>query len=285
MIIGDNREKVIENIKQNTIKQDFHAKAEIGDPEISNSESLEIVNNFWKNQNKPSYRIANSVARNFFKNVSRVFNQYDEIDNPQNLRPIKRAFVTSNHFNQLDSLPVEHLAAKNHKNLYFVIEDTNLLLPSWIGYLMKHLPTIPLSRSISYLGRDFPKHLNDVLKKNNWILIYPEQEMWFNYRKPRPLQKGTYYYAAKLKVPIVSCFVEIRNTNKLEKNNPNFYKTKTILHVLPTIYPDPNLSIQKNAKRMCEKDYEQKKAAYEKAYGKKLDYTFSYDDIAGYRKK
>lgn len=285
MIIGDNREKVIENIKQNTIKQDFHAKSEIGDPEISNSESLEIVNNFWKNQNKPSYRIANSVARNFFKNVSRVFNQYDEIDNPQNLRPIKRAFVTSNHFNQLDSLPVEHLAAKNHKNLYFVIEDTNLLLPSWIGYLMKHLPTIPLSRSISYLGRDFPKHLNDVLKKNNWILIYPEQEMWFNYRKPRPLQKGTYYYAAKLKVPIVSCFVEIRNTNKLEKNNPNFYKTKTILHVLPTIYPDPNLSIQKNAKRMCEKDYEQKKAAYEKAYGKKLDYTFSYDDIAGYRKK
>lgn len=285
MIIGDNREKVIENIKKNTLNNDFHAKAEIGDPQISNSESIQLVNNFWKEKQKSSTKVASFFTTRFFKQAAKLIGKNDKIDNPQDLRKIPRAFVTSNHFNQLDSLPIARLAAKNHKNLFFVIEDTNLLLPSWIGFLMKHLPTIPLSRSIRYLGRDFPKHLNDVLHKNNWILIYPEQEMWFNYRKPRPLQKGTYYYAAKLKVPIISCFVEIRDTKEIEKSDPNFFKTQTILHVLPTIYPDPKLSVEQNAKVMCQKDYEQKIAAYEKAYHKKLDYTFSYEDIAGYRKK
>jgi len=33
---------------------------------------------------------------------------------------------------------------------------------------------------------------------------------------------------------------------------------------------------------MKNKDFEQKKEAYEKAYGKKLDYQFEKDDIAGF---
>lgn len=36
---------------------------------------------------------------------------------------------------------------------------------------------------------------------------------------------------------------------------------------------------------MMEKDYEQKKLAYEKAYNKKLDYIFEIEDIAGLIKK
>lgn len=33
---------------------------------------------------------------------------------------------------------------------------------------------------------------------------------------------------------------------------------------------------------MMQKDYEQKKEAYEMAYNKKLDYTFEKEDIAGW---
>ena len=43
-------------------------------------------------------------------------------------------------------------------------------------------------------------------------------------------------------------------------------------------------SARENSKIMAEIDYKQKKEAYEKAYNKKLDYTFSYEDIAGFRK-
>lgn len=50
MIIGDNREQVIQNIKEAIAKRDWHAKVEIGDPVLSLKESKELVNNFWHEQ-------------------------------------------------------------------------------------------------------------------------------------------------------------------------------------------------------------------------------------------
>lgn len=282
MIIGGDRLKVIENIKKNVKNKAFHAKAEIGDPTLSKEESRKVVNNFWKNSQKFSHKIVNLFTRGAFDLGTLILTFGDKIDNHQKIKHIPSAFVTSNHYNQFDSLPVKKLALKSHKRLYFIIEDTNLLMPGWIGFMMRNVDSVPLSKTIRYLGRDFPKHLADIFAKDNWILIYPEQEMWFNYRKPRPLQKGTYFYAAKLNVPIISCFVEIQDLPGYEKNHPEFHKTRRILHVLPTIYPDPKLSVEQNARRMRDIDYLQKKKAYEKAYGKKLDYTFSNDDIAGF---
>lgn len=282
MIIGGDRLKVIENIKKNVKNKAFHAKAEIGDPVLSKEESKKIVDRFWKDSQKFSHKVINLFTRGAFDLGTLILTWGDKIDNPYKIKHIPSAFVTSNHYNQFDSLPVKKLALRSHKRLYFIIEDTNLLLPSWIGFMMRNVDSIPLSKTIRYLGRDFPRHLTDIFAKDNWVLIYPEQEMWFNYRKPRPLQKGAYFYAAKLNVPIISCFVEIQDLPGYEKGHPEFHKTRRILHVLPTIYPDPNLTVNQNARRMRDIDYLQKKKAYEKAYGKKLDYTFSNDDIAGF---
>lgn len=282
MIIGGDRLKVIENIKNNVKNKAFHAKAEIGDPVLSKEESKKIVDRFWKDSQKFSHKMVNLFTRGAFDLGALILTFGDKIDNHQKIKHIPSAFITSNHYNQFDSLPIKKLALKSHKRLYFIIEDTNLLLPSWIGFMMRNVDSIPLSKTIRYLGRDFPRHLADVFAKDNWVLIYPEQEMWFNYRKPRPLQKGAYFYAAKLNVPIISCFVEIQDLPGYEKGHPEFHKTRRILHVLPTIYPDPKLTIEQNARRMRDIDYLQKKKAYEKAYGKRLDYTFANNDIAGF---
>ena len=48
---------------------------------------------------------------------------------------------------------------------------------------MRNIDSIPVTASIEYLGRDFPRHLERILIRNNWIVIYPEQELWQNYRK------------------------------------------------------------------------------------------------------
>lgn len=124
------------------------------------------------------------------------------------------AIVTSNHFDQLDALTINCLAKKMHRNLSIVIEDTNLMLPGFFKYLMNYIGTIPLVNSANYIGNDFFDHLHTALDQEKWVLIYPEQEMWWNYRKPRKLQRGAYYFAAKQNVPIISIFVEIRNTEK-----------------------------------------------------------------------
>ncbi|MGQ5709954.1 lysophospholipid acyltransferase family protein [Lactobacillus sp. PSON] len=287
MIIGDNRDKVIENIKQAANNRNFTAKVEIGDPQMSLEERLQLVDEFWKKQNGLRSKFNNDMGRIMLNAFAHTLSASTEIKGIENLKDLPRggAIVTANHFNQTDALTIKRLAQKCHHKLSIVIEDTNLMLPGFFRYLMNYIGTIPLVNSPSYIGSKFPKHLHDALEDNNWVLIFPEQEMWWNYRKPRKPQRGAYYFAAKQNVPIISTFVEIQATDKLEKGSDEFYQTKYIVHVLPTIYPDNTLNANQNSKKMMEQDYKQKVAAYEKAYGKKLDYDFTNWDIAGWRGK
>ncbi len=54
------------------------------------------------------------------------------------------------------------------------------------------------------------------------------------------------------------------------------------MHILPPIYPDPAKSDRRNSEEMMARDYRQKAAAYERAYGKALTYDFDEVDIAGW---
>lgn len=285
MIFGDNREAVIKNIQKAANKRDFTAKAEIGDPQMTLDERLKLVNDYWKNRKSFSSKINNQIGHAMLTTFAKTLagsTEFKGLENLNNL-PIGGAIVTANHFNQIDSLPIKLLANKMHHQLSIVIEDTNLMLPGFFRYLMNYVGTIPLVQSASYIGNEFPKHLSNALAKNNWVLIYPEQEMWWNYRKPRKLQRGAYYFAAKQNVPVISLFIEIRDLPKIEKKDSNFYETKYIVHVLQPIFPDVSLNANENAHKMMEQDYQQKVAAYEKIYGKKLNYDFTDWDIAGWR--
>lgn len=285
MIFGDNREAVIKNIQKAANERDFTAKAEIGDPQMTLDERLKLVNDYWKNRKSLSSKINNQIGHAMLTTFAKTLagsTEFKGLENLNNL-PIGGAIVTANHFNQIDSLPIKLLANKMHHQLSIVIEDTNLMLPGFFRYLMNYVGTIPLVQSASYIGNEFPKHLSNALAKNNWVLIYPEQEMWWNYRKPRKLQRGAYYFAAKQNVPVISLFIEIRDLPKIEKKDSNFYETKYIVHVLQPIFPDVSLSANENAHKMMEQDYQQKVAAYEKIYGKKLNYDFTDWDIAGWR--
>lgn len=144
---------------------------------------------------------------------------------------------------------------------------------------MNNCGTIPLSNSKTYLEKKFMPAIETLLKNGDFILIYPEEQMWFNYRKPRPLKHGTYHLAAKFNVPVIPCFTEIRTKKDLDSDG--FNKLKFVLHIMEPIYPDQNKTLKENKNEMCKKDYDAKVKAYEEAYGKKLDYKFEDSDIAG----
>ena len=285
MIIGDDRVRVIKNIEKAVAKGDWSAKVEVGDPILSLDERKNLVNNFWAEQSTFKGKTNDKLGHLLFNTLTKVLTSDTTFTGLENLNDLHDggAIITANHFNQIDSLPIKHLANKTHHHLAIAIEDTNLKLPGILSYLMNYVGTIPLIKSPSYIGTEFPKHLHDELAKNNWVLIFPEQEMWWNYRKPRKLQRGAYYFAAQQNVPIVSTFVEIQEKDKLEKDHPNFYQTKYIVHVLPTIYPDVKLSANENSKKMLAQDYQQKVKAFEEAYHRQLDPTFTPWDIAGWR--
>lgn len=74
-------------------------------------------------------------------------------------------------------------------------------------------------------------------------------------------------------MPVISLFVEQQVKSK--------YLHTFRVHVLPVIYPDRQLDERTASIRMQHTDYEQKCAAYVKAYGKKLTYDFEEGDIVG----
>jgi len=63
MIIGENKGKVIDNIKQATEEKEYNVKVEVNDPEVTNSEKKEIINKYLVNKRKISYKAKNELAR------------------------------------------------------------------------------------------------------------------------------------------------------------------------------------------------------------------------------
>ena len=282
MIIGENRDKVIENIKTAVANEEYNVKVEVDDPNLSSEEKKNVIDNYLNKQRKLTYRFNSVVARDILKIVSWKQNKNTKVVGIKKVKDIKTgAIITSNHFNPLDNIIVRKFAKKaGKKRIYIVSQETNLAMSGFLGFMINHSDIIPISNQVSYMKNDFQKLIKETLDNNNYILIYPEQEMWFNYRKPRSQKPGAYYYASKYNVPIISCFVEIIDKEKMD--NEEFKKVKYKIHILDPIYPDKNKSDKQNAEWMCKKDYEQKKAAYEKAYNKKLDYKFEKEDIAGW---
>ncbi len=285
MIIGDKRLDVINNIKQAANERNFTAKTEIGDPVMSSEEKLALVEDFWQKQDKLQTKFDGAVGHELLQALTKTISGSTKVTGVEKLQGLPKggAIVTANHFNQVDALAVNRLAQKAHRRMDIVIEETNLKLPGFFSYIMNNMGSIPLTQSPNYLGREFIQHLNRAFNQNHWVLIFPEQEMWWNYRKPRKPQRGAYYFAAKCNVPVISTFVEIQDLPKLEKKNEHFYQTRYTVHVLDVLYPDPTKTASENASRLMEADYKLKVQAYERVYKKKLDYDFTSWDIAGWR--
>ena len=285
MIIGGSKKEVINNIKKNIENNELNKKVEIGDPNLSDDEIQKYIDDFYKNKKKLSHFIKNKIANKTVKKISKelypdiIINGLEKLDSAD---LSKGAIITSNHFNPLDSYNVRKIVeVKLHKKLYIVVQDTNLAMPGFLGFLFNNIEIIPLSKSPNYIIKKFVPELKKILSKGDFVLIYPEEEMWFNYRLPRPCKRGAYQFAHELDVPIISCFVKMIDTNITD--NDEFNKVKYEVSIIKVIYPEVNESIRSDSKKMAEVDYEARKKAYEDAYNKKLNYEFDISDIAGWK--
>ena len=231
------------------------------------------------------YFIKNKIANKTVKKIAKeIYPNIDIIglEKLENVDLTNGAIITSNHFNPLDSYNIRKIVEeKLHKKIYIVVQDTNLAMPGFLGFLFNNIEVIPLSKSPNYIIKKFVPELKKILSKGNIVLIYPEEEMWFNYRLPRPCKRGAYQFAHELDVPVISCFVKMIDTDITDNNEFNVVKYNVIINKV--IYPEANESIKSDSIKMAEVDYEARKKAYENAYNKKLKYEFDINDIAGWK--
>lgn len=282
MIIGDQREAVIANIAAAAETGNFHSKVELNDPIVTPEQEAEIVQGYLTKRKTAAYRCKALAARTLANTATRMINRDTEVVGIEKAAVVTGgAILTCNHFSPLDNTVVRYLTKKlNKKRINIISQQSNFAMQGMVGFLMKYADTIPLSDEPHYLLRQLPDILGELISNDEFVLIYPEKEMWFNYRKPRPLMRGAYHFAAKLNVPVISCFIEMQDTDEMDTEN--FHKVQYVMHILDVLYPDPEKSVRENSIVLCEKDYELKKAAYERIYSKSLCYDFDPSDIAGW---
>lgn len=285
MIIGGSKKEVIKNIETNINNNELNKKVEVGDPNLTEEEKTKYINKFYQNQKSPIYFIKNKIANKTVRKIAKEIYPNINIIGLEKLNYVdltNGTIITSNHFNPLDSYNIRKIVEeKLHKKLYIVVQDTNLAMPGALGFLFNNIEVIPLSKSPNYIIKKFMPELKKILSKGNFVLIYPEEEMWFNYKLPRPCKRGAYQFAHELDVPVISCFVKMTDTNITDNNEFNIVKYDVFINKV--IYPEKNESIKSDSRKMAEVDYETRKKAYEDAYNKELKYEFDIKDIAGWK--
>lgn len=284
MIIGENRRSVIENIKNFAETGQFHNKVELNDPVLTAAQSRQITDAYLENRKHLSFKIKTALGVALAQAATKAINKNTQIKGLEKIpKDLGGVLITSNHFSPLENTVIRHLTnTLGRKKLGIISQTSNFAMTGMVGFLMNYADTIPISTDPRYLAKDFLSLLKErLVDKKQAILLYPEQEMWFHYRKPRPPKNGAYFYAAKLNVPILSCFVEIVDLD--EDDTAEFKKVKYILHILDVLYPDGNKTARENTEMLGARDYALKKACYETVYGKELTYAFHPSDIAGWK--
>ena len=219
-----------------------------------------------------TYKVARGFLNNILENKQLIIKDIKGIENFKNLDT--GAIITCNHFNAFDSFAIQiayEASEQKNRKFYRVIREGNYTnFPGFYGMLMRNCNTFPLSSNKETMKK-FLKSMDTVLQNGDFMLVYPEQSMWWNYRKPKPLKKGAYTFAAKNNVPVLPCFITMEDSNIL--GDDGFYVQEYTIHVAEPIYPDAHKSRAENIEMMREKNYEVWKQIYEETYGEKLVYT------------
>ncbi len=219
-----------------------------------------------------AYKAARKFAMGLMKKKIFVVKEIKGIENFQNLE--SGAVITCNHFNAFDSFAIQmayEAAQQRGRTFYRVIREGNYTsFPGFYGNLMRNCNTLPLS-SNSQTMRKFMKATNTLLREGHFVLFYPEQSMWWNYRKPKPLKEGAYFFAAKNNVPVLPCFITMRDTDLVGEDGYNIQEYT--VHVCKPIYPDETLSHSENIKNLMEENSRAWREVYESTYGIDLRYT------------
>lgn len=274
-IVSEDRKEVLRKIDEYERKGWFDKDVE-NDPPSPELRPEDVDYLGKKLSSKIKTAIANKMGRKFFeKMIKEGAVVIDGMEGGENLRLLKDtgAVITCNHFGIPDNYILYHCIQNSlkKKRLYKVIREGNYTgFSGLFGFLFRHCNTLPLSSNRRTMV-NFMSAADTLLRRGEAVLIYPEQGMWWNYRKPRPFKIGAFKIAARAGVPVLPTFVTMKDDEtKLDEHNyPLQHYT---LHVMPPVYPDKALSEKQAAEKMKEDTFALYKAKYEEVYGVPLAY-------------
>ena len=228
---------------------------------------------YSKLKNILANKVGERYLNNLLKNDRLLIKEVKGLENIEEVR--SGAIITCNHFNPYDCFAVETTfrMAENAKTkkLYKVIREGNYTnFPGLYGFFFRNCDTLPLSSSNRTMIK-FIRAVDTILKRGDFVLMYPEQSLWWNYKKPKPLKNGAYRLAARNGVPIIPIFITMEDSNIIGEDG--FLVQEYTINIEKPIYPDKNLSEGKNIQILKDKNFEVWKNVYEDFYKIPLEYT------------
>lgn len=267
---------VLERIKQLELEGRFDVDAEEDPPTIPLLPDMvdylrEKPDSRFKRNT--AYMIANRFVDGLLREKKLILK---EVIGMENLNGVESgAIVTCNHFNPFDCFTVERIFQRSvhyhKKKLFKVIREGNYTnFPGLYGYLFRNCDTLPLSSNKKTMY-NFLKAVDTILKRGDFILIYPEQSLWWNYRKPKPLKNGGFKFAAKNQVPVIPFFICMEDSDRYGEDG--FPIQEYTVFIGEPIYPKAGLTEREQAADMRNRNYQLWKNIYEEFYGNPLQYT------------
>lgn len=278
---AQDRIEVLKKIEQLEREGKFDIDVEDDPPTIVlTPENIDYLRTTMKSKIKRIF--ANKVGEKFLddllKNNKLIIK---EVNGIENLNKVETgAIITCNHFNPYDCFTIEKVFRMSNqgktKRLHKVIREGNYTnFPGFYGFLFRNADTLPLSSSNRTMV-EFMKAVDTLLHRGEFILIYPEQSMWWNYRKPKPLKVGAFKIASRNGVPVVPIFITMNDSDIIGEDG--FPIQEYIVNIGEPIYPDKNLTEKENTNNMLEENSRVWKEIYEEFYNIPLEYTITAKD-------
>ena len=222
-------------------------------------------------KSKLAFAAARYFVNSLIEDKKLIIKEIKGIENFKNLNT--GAIITCNHFNAFDSFAIQlayDAAEQPDRRFYRVIREGNYTsFPGFYGFLMRNCDTLPLSSNLKTMKK-FMIAVDELLKEGHYILVYPEQSMWWNYRKPKPLKNGAFIFAYRNDVPVLPCFITMKDSDIMGEDG--FYVQEYTIHVGEPIYPDKSLSYREGVKDMLDRNFALWKEIYEREYNMPLVY-------------
>ncbi len=282
--LSHERVTVIKNIGCAAAEGDDWRKVEIGDHVVTQEEREYLAARFDNDRRSPAAKIKSYAASRLADALAKKYNKDTVIVGVENAFDIKGgAVITSNHYHPADSTPIRMLlGAIGRKNdLHIMIQEANMFMAGAFGFLMKNCNTHPYIPLASYVTKKFMPSVGRILGTSGMLLVYPEAEMWYNFKRPRKPRDGAYHIASSFGVPILPTFTELITLDG-ERDENGFLPIRRVLHVLPPIFPKTGASVQESRAHMRDIDYRLKRGTYEQIYNTDINAPFCIErDIAG----
>jgi len=229
-----------------------------------------------KIKTKFAFKMAHKFVDGLIEDKKLIIKEIKGLENFKGLN--SGAVITCNHFNAFDSFAIQlayEAAEQPQRGFWRVIREGNYTsFPGFYGFLMRHCNTLPLSSNFDTMKKFFSA-IDELLVTGEYVLFYPEQSMWWNYRKPKPLKRGAFICAARSNAPVLPCFITMKDSDVIGEDG--FAIQEYTIHIFPPIMPKEGLTKRKQAEYMMKKNYDLWKEIYEDVYHIPLSYTTEED--------